>query len=73
MGLPDDEGGSQRNPTSRLYCVMCLKDGLPEPLAWITDLEEVFATEDGEPVCSTCGLLHNLIAFPSPSTRHRGA
>ena len=62
MGLPDDEGGETRAPTP-LLCAECLKEGLPPSLARIGDTEEVYANEDGEPCCSTCGFLHNLTAM----------
>lgn len=44
-------------PSTRipLYCVVCLKDGLPEPLALIGDEEVLYADEDGSPVCEACG------------------
>ena len=45
-----------------LYRAICLAEGVPPELARIGEYEQLYATEDGEPVCSSCGLLHNLAA-----------
>lgn len=46
-----------------LLCVVCLREGLPEPIAMIGADEMVYATEDGEPACESCGFLWNLKAM----------
>ena len=46
-----------------LYCVVCLSEGLSESLAVIGEGEEVFADEDGQPVCSMHGFEHNVAAM----------
>ncbi len=58
--------GGKRTPTPpahRDYCVECLVEGLPEPLAWISPEETMYHNERGEPVCQSHGEAHNLTAM----------